>query len=427
MSKDPTKITRKQLHDAVKHLRRLRRTENDRLEEKQLTELNNTIQQLEQAGGTRHGFFAWFGWLLSWPFLQLSHLLGYTNPEPSSAKYTGPFNPTTARSVLARAESLYSRLMPHCPSPTLREWTDVILVAAVVAVGVRSYYLQPFKIPTNSMFPTLRGVVVTPLPEDATPPPQPLRLAHQLLFGRNYYELTLPANSRLESLRQSGAWLFQRLHFKFTHPEGEIRWTITTEMTERDFLGSPLLGMINHPAPRSLRFQVDTGDHLFVNKILYHFRSPARGDSFVFRTLNLDTDGNGQPVRDPLQGSQFYIKRLVATGGDTISVLPPQLLIDGQPAPEHTIRRVWEAAGPGHPEHNPAYRGYAPGLPEHRMRYLTAERPTYTLPLNTYWAMGDNSYNSLDSRLFGPVPRQNVVGKAAIIYYPLNRFLKTIE
>jgi len=421
------KISRKRVYEAVKQLRRLLRTEKDRLTAEQLHELLQTIQQLEQAGGTRHTIGAWLSWLLCWPLLKLSQLLGFTHPETPPAVFQGPYNPDTARQLLARAEHLYSRLNPTTTFATLREWTDVLLVAIVVAVGVRSYFFQPFKIPTNSMFPTLRGIVVTVLPENASLPPPPLRILHQLLFGRSYYQLDLPANSRLVSIKKSGSWLFQKLHFYFQHPEGELHWTIRTEMTERDFLSSPLFGMINHPTARTLTFQVDTGDHLFVDKISYHFLPPARGDSFVFRTLHLDTQGDGSPVRNPLQGSQFYIKRLVAIGGDTISLSPPQLLIHGTPAREYPIRRVWEAADPAHPEHHIAYKGYTFGMPEQRMRYLTNEHSQYNLPTNTYWAMGDNSYNSLDSRLFGPVPRQNIVGKAAVIYYPFNRFLKTIQ
>lgn len=432
MSSTSDRVTRKNLYEAVKHLRRLRRIDSDRLNEKQIGELSSLIEELEKAGGTRRGIFAWLGWVFAWPFLRLSELIGFSNPEPPSASYRGQFDSARARALIARAETMYARLGAQGTGSVMREWTDVILVAAVVALGVRSYYLQPFKIPTNSMYPTLRGVVVTPLDFDKPLPATPQRWFEQLLFGRAYFEIPLPENARVDvsSLRQSGAWVFQRLHLRFvseTSQTAEVRVSLSTEMTPRDFLGSELMALINFPEPRTLRFMVETGDHLFVNKMLYHFRKPRRGDSFVFRTLGLDTEGTGRPVTDPLEGSQFYIKRCVGVGGDTVSVDPPRLLINGKPAPERSIQRVWRGADPHDADHHPAYRGYAFGKEEHRMRFLTEMRPAYTLPDMTYWAMGDNSFNSLDSRLFGPVPLDNVVGKALVIYYPLNRFFKLIE
>jgi signal peptidase I len=69
-----------------------------------------------------------------------------------------------------------------------RENVEVFLVAIVIAAGVRAYFLQPFKIPTGSMQPTLFGIVGTPT---ATSPPNPLTRAVQLVWlGRHSIDVT---------------------------------------------------------------------------------------------------------------------------------------------------------------------------------------------------------------------------------------------
>src|SRR3954453_8123555 len=91
------------------------------------------------------------------------------------------------KQIEARAEELDARLHKLLPVTWESHWREnceVFLVAIVVAIGIRSYFLQPFKIPTGSMQPTLNGIIGHPM---AQPPPNlAQQVAEFILRGRNY-------------------------------------------------------------------------------------------------------------------------------------------------------------------------------------------------------------------------------------------------
>ncbi len=148
------------------------------------------------------------------------------------------------------------------------------------------------------------------------------------------------------------------------------------------------------------RGAVDTGDQVFVDKFTYNFVKPHRSDVFVFRTNHI----SGIPD-DPETGAPFYIKRLAGLPGDTLRIDPPKLFINGKLAEGYGFQRVMSAKVP--------YRGYAPGA-----RFLSSPQSTFTIPEHSYFALGDNSYNSYDSRYWGPVPEENLVGRGLLVYWP---------
>ena len=274
----------------------------------------------------------------------------------------------------------------------------MILVAIVVAVGIRSYFLQPFKIPTGSMQPTLNGIIGYP---SATPAPNILRqIGEFIILGRNYIDVVSREDDQVFEIEP------KKILFFFTFSRlicGHQNFLVYAppETLTHDFSVFP--GRLYRRGDIIARGAVDTGDQVFVDKFSYNFVKPHRGDVFVFRTNHIPG------IReDPEAGSPFYIKRLAGLPGDHLRIDPPFLYVNGEKAEGFGFVRVMAA--------KPPYRGYAQGHD-----YLGAPNRSFAVPAHGYFALGDNSYNSYDSRYWGPVPEENLVGRGLLVYWPFNR------
>src|SRR5437588_3084457 len=297
------------------------------------------------------------------------------------------------KEIEERAEALDAKLHQLTPVTWESHWrenVEVILVAIVVAVGIRSYFLQPFKIPTGSMQPTLNGIIGRPM--TAEPPSILQQVAEFILRGRNYINVVSQENDEvLQIQRKKYLFFFTWSQIIFQHQKPRLVYC-PPEQLRADFKVSP--GIRYQGGEVVARGAVDTGDQVFVDKFSYNFVKPRRGDVFVFRTRNIPDIGDQ---------TQFYIKRLAGLPGDTLRIEPPKLYVDGKVAEGFGFERVMAARD--------GYRGYGPGQ-------LAMSDPTKTfhVPEHSYFAMGDNSYNRFDSRYWGPVPERNLVGRGLFVY-----------
>ena len=147
----------------------------------------------------------------------------------------------------------------------------------------------------------------------------------------------------------------------------------------------------------SMRPTLIEGDRLMVNKLRYGaqipftkvrlpgFTHPHRGDIIVFRYPE-------DPKRD-------FIKRLIGLPGDMVKIEEGTIYINGEPQNNVPFRNVYY--------YNRGEYGQ--------------EAQLVKVPENAYYVLGDNSESSHDSRFWGFVPEENIVGRAEIIYWPLNR------
>lgn len=120
-------------------------------------------------------------------------------------------------------------------------------------------------------------------------------------------------------------------------------------------------------------------DRVLVNKFIYRFTDPERGDIVVFQSVDDNTE---------------LIKRVVALPEDTVAVRGGRLIVNGEPQKEPFTNKKF---------------------PD------TSFFARTTVPENHVFVMGDNRANSQDSRFFGPLPEKNIEGEAFLRFWPIDR------
>ena len=298
-------------------------------------------------------------------------------------------------------EERFSTTIPVNPHAGWAENIEAIVVAVALAIGFQAYFLKPFKIPTGSMQPTLYGMTGHPSTKDT---PNPLARAVDFVqLGRTHIDLKAPVREQVLGLNERTSLNF----FTFTEvmtTAGSHKIFAPRDVLARDFGIVP--GKVYKEGESIVHGYVQAGDQVFVDRMTYQFQNPYRSNVFVFTTSGIRRIEMGN---DPSLGSQFYIKRLAGVPGDTLRIDAPSLFIKGALATQAPFLRVMSCEN--------GYRGYSnPGSAQ----YLTTPEETFTVPNHAFFALGDNSYNSSDSRYWGIVPERNVIGRGFFVYWPFS-------
>ncbi len=337
---------------------------------------------------------------------------------------------------LERAAAKWLRSYPHA---SVRENVEVVLVAVAIALGIRTFFLQPFKIPTGSMQPTLYGITCEDLRGDTAVriPGGWQRVLHLVFGGVSYRHVVAEADGMLEeiepaqrvfpfisrqSFRVGGKW--HSVWFPVANLSPRRPRVSPDESFLRDYAGVKPEHLYRK-GDDLIKLKISNGDHLFVDRLTYNFRRPERGEILVFKTAGIRSPFTGQPA---MPQDQFYVKRMVAMGNEQVQIGNDRHLVINRQRLEQSTPRfenvysfdhkqpARENHYSGHLNETMAARYGRPGLAP----LFPDEKTEVTVRRNHYMVMGDNTMNSSDSRTWGDFSRTNVIGKYFFVYWPFS-------
>jgi len=267
----------------------------------------------------------------------------------------------------------------------LRENIDALVFALFIAMFFRTFVVELYQVPTGSMTPTLMGdfaarIDLTQSGEDdivlfehQVGEGWPLKMVASAPFAVLYHPRTRSFSVQgemdvsLEQIKEQYAEIFHPVIIQ----EDEANWELESPFDYLDEIRQ--IDEVNREYSR-----------LVINKFYYWFREPQIGDVIMFKTP-ADIYDSSKPK---------YIKRIAALDAHTLSIQNDRLYLDGERIEEHPIL--------------------------YNNEYFTINRlDDHTVQPDHFYALGDNSSSSFDSRFWGDIPRENIGGKALFCFWPL--------
>jgi signal peptidase I len=326
------------------------------------------------------------------------------------------------QSAVKRAEETANRYLKAYPHARTREHVEVFLVTGVVVLALRTFFFQPMAIPSGSAQPTLCGIEhqnLKGLP-DAVLPGGVRRFFEAWWHGTRYYHKVAGAPGELTMIEPPRRVL-PFVKKQVLHVGGQ-RYTIWFPPDDLARLAALRPGQRFATGEDIIRLKVRSGDHLFVNRLIYNLRHPRRGEIIVFSS-------HGLPRLIP---DTHYIKRLVAMDGERVRIGDDRhLVINGErlDASDPGFENVY-GFNPADPPRDSVYSGHLNGttavrygrrdLAQHVTLLFPDQETEYTVRKNHYLVLGDNTLNSMDSRTWGDIPREKVIGRASFVFWPIS-------
>jgi signal peptidase I len=345
----------------------------------------------------------------------------------------GDADKTAIKKQMETLEKTANECFIPYPNPAWRENIEVLLVALAVAMAIRTFFVQPFKIPTGSMQPTLYGVTSENLVNQPDfKIPTGWQRVKEWFAGASYVHVVAAADGEFQGVTEPVRLLI--FNIKQSLWVGGRPYTI---WFPPDFGAPPngslpvraelRPGQMFHKGDDIVRLRVNAGDHLFVDRVTYNFRPPNRGEIIVFETHGINRLA-------PEQQDTFYIKRLVGLGGDTLvlhgigevtdvpgfgSVPVGTLVANGRPLTAATPHFENLYGSPGTREVSTIQPYKENRYYGHGMIGALAPGQEYEIRPDHLFVMGDNTMNSLDSRYWGDFSANNVIGRSFFVYWPI--------
>jgi signal peptidase I len=338
---------------------------------------------------------------------------------------------------MEKLENEANKWLKPYPHAVWRENIEVFLVALAVAMGIRTFFLQPFKIPTGSMQPTLYGITQENLmgKQDIQIPGKLAGLVEYWFHGNSFFHEVAPEDGLLRAIKPPVKLLLFNLKQEYLfNGRWHTIWFPVDDLFFRAGLmvnraSGQLTDRVFQQGEDMIKLKVKAGDHLFVNRLTYNFLHPKRGDIVVFQTRGIVRLGDQ---------NTYYIKRLVGLGGerlqikqdynlmlktragDTAEVPVGHLMVNGRElsASSRHFEGLYSFSNPSKDAKTiPYLENHYYG---HAMLEELSPGQEYQVPASSYFVMGDNTMNSSDSRYWGDFSQEHVIGKSSFVYWPIS-------